>query len=41
MPFAAKLADRHYIIENGRIVDSMTNHQFVARREQVATYLGV
>jgi len=40
-PFAARLADRHYIIEDGRIVDSMTNHEFVARREQVATYLGV
>jgi branched-chain amino acid transport system ATP-binding protein len=40
-PFAARVADRHYIIENGRIVDSMTNSEFSLRREQVAAYLGV
>ncbi len=40
-PFAAKVADRHYIIESGRVVDSMTNREFATRREQVANYLGV
>jgi branched-chain amino acid transport system ATP-binding protein len=39
--FAASLADRHYIIENGQIVRSLTNAQMVRESSQLLAHLGV
>ncbi len=39
--FAETLADRHYVIENGNVVDSMTNAEVPANRDKLAAYLGV
>ncbi len=41
LPFAASLADRHYIIENGQIVRSLTNDEMVQEESQLLAHLGV
>ena len=39
--FAAKLADRHYIVDQGRVVDVIPGEEVEARMEQLHAYLGV
>jgi len=39
--FAAKLADRHYVVEHGRIVDMVPRDQLEASMEKLQSYLGV
>ena len=39
--FAATVADRHYVVEHGRVIDMIPNAQLEANREKLKTYLGV
>ncbi len=39
--FAANLADRHYVVENGRVVDAIANHELANNFAKVQQYLGV
>ena len=39
--FAAKVADRHYVMENGRVVDMIPNGELEANTEKLHRYLGV
>jgi branched-chain amino acid transport system ATP-binding protein len=39
--FAATVADRHYVMENGRIVDMIGNADLERNREKLHRYLGV
>jgi branched-chain amino acid transport system ATP-binding protein len=39
--FAATVADRHYIMENGRVVDMIPNAELEANMTKVHEYLGV
>jgi branched-chain amino acid transport system ATP-binding protein len=39
--FAAKVADRHYIMEHGAIVDMILNDQLAANTKKLQNYLGV
>ena len=39
--FAAPLADRHYLIEHGRVVDQFSAEELDGRREQLNRMLGV
>ncbi len=39
--FAAPLADRHYVVEHGRIVDMVTKDALPASMEKLNRYLGV
>jgi branched-chain amino acid transport system ATP-binding protein len=39
--FAATIADRHYVMEHGRIVDMIPNEQLNANMEKLHDYLGV
>jgi branched-chain amino acid transport system ATP-binding protein len=39
--FAATVADRHYVVEHGRIVDMIPNAELEANKQKVQTYLGV
>jgi branched-chain amino acid transport system ATP-binding protein len=39
--FAAKLADCHYVIEHGRVVDRIPNHELESRLEQLHKRLGI
>ena len=39
--FAATLADRHYVMEDGQVVDMIPNHQLEARMDQLHERLGV
>jgi branched-chain amino acid transport system ATP-binding protein len=39
--FAQKVADRHYMMESGVVVDEFTNAQIAAEREKVSRYLSV
>lgn len=39
--FAAKLADRHYVVEHGQVVDMIPNHELEARMEQLHKRLGI
>ena len=39
--FAATVADRHYVMENGRVVDMIPNAQLEANMAKVHEYLGV
>jgi branched-chain amino acid transport system ATP-binding protein len=41
LPFATEVADRHYLLENGRIVREMTNHQVIEEEESLLAHLGV
>lgn len=39
--FAASIADRHYVMESGRIVDMISNDDLGRRQDDIKTYLGV
>ena len=39
--FAAEVADRFYVMENGRIVDEIGRADLDARRADIEAYLGV
>jgi branched-chain amino acid transport system ATP-binding protein len=39
--FAATVADRHYIVEHGHVVDSMANNEIPAKRGKLESYLGI
>jgi branched-chain amino acid transport system ATP-binding protein len=39
--FAATVADRHYVMENGRMVDMIANAELQANMDKVHKYLGV
>jgi branched-chain amino acid transport system ATP-binding protein len=39
--FASRVADRHYLIENGRVVDMIPNGELESRRDELHEYLGV
>ena len=39
--FAAKVADRHYVMENGRIVDAIANADLQHNMQKMHDYLGV
>jgi branched-chain amino acid transport system ATP-binding protein len=39
--FAQTVADRHYVMENGRVVDMIPNSELEANMERVHEYLGV
>jgi branched-chain amino acid transport system ATP-binding protein len=39
--FAAKLADRHYVVEDGRIVEAFTAADVAGGVERIETYLKV
>jgi branched-chain amino acid transport system ATP-binding protein len=39
--FAATVADRHYVMENGRVVDMIPNTQLEANMHKLHEYLGV
>jgi branched-chain amino acid transport system ATP-binding protein len=39
--FASTVADRHYIVEHGKVVDMIANDQIAANTKKLETYLGV
>jgi branched-chain amino acid transport system ATP-binding protein len=39
--FAQTVADRHYVMEHGRVVDSVMNHEMAGSMERLHAYLGV
>jgi branched-chain amino acid transport system ATP-binding protein len=39
--FAATVADRHYVMEHGRVVDMVPNDQLAANMTKLSAYLGV
>jgi branched-chain amino acid transport system ATP-binding protein len=39
--FAATVADRHYVVENGQVIDMIPNAALEANRDKLKTYLGV
>jgi branched-chain amino acid transport system ATP-binding protein len=39
--FAATVADRHYVMEHGRVVDMIPNARLEANMEKLHDYLGV
>ena len=39
--FAATVADRHYVVEHGRVIDMIPNSAIDAGREKLESYLGV
>ncbi len=39
--FAAPIADRHYVMEHGHIVEEVLQHELEAKTELLNTYLGV
>lgn len=39
--FAASVADRHYVIEQGKVVDSFSNTELSSNTDAVKAYLGV
>ena len=39
--FASKIADRHYVMEHGRIVDVVPRDEVAGRSAQIKSYLGV
>jgi len=39
--FAATVADRHYVVEHGQVIDMIPNAALDANREKLQTYLGV
>ena len=39
--FAATVADRHYVMEHGRIIDMIPNDQLASKMTQLHDYLGV
>ena len=39
--FAQTVADRHYIVEHGRVVDMVANAELASSMERLRVYLGV
>lgn len=39
--FAASVADRHHVVEQGRVIDMMDNSEVLANQEKLHAYLGV
>ena len=39
--FAATVADRHYIVDNGRVIDAIANAELTAKEDKLHEYLGV
>jgi branched-chain amino acid transport system ATP-binding protein len=39
--FAATVADRHYLLAQGRVVESLDNHEFVEREHELLEHLGI
>jgi branched-chain amino acid transport system ATP-binding protein len=39
--FAASVADRHYVVEQGRVIDTIPNSELDANVEKLHGYLGV
>ncbi|MDC7787315.1 ABC transporter ATP-binding protein [Rhodoplanes sp. TEM] len=39
--FAATVADRHYVVEHGQVIDMIPNASLEQNREKLKTYLGV
>lgn len=39
--FAATVADRHYVVEHGHVVDMIENSQLAANKQKLEGYLGV
>jgi len=39
--FAATVADRHYLLAQGRVVEALDNPEFVAREEELLEHLGI
>ena len=39
--FAATVADRHYVVEHGQVIDMIANSELQANTEKLQTYLGV
>jgi branched-chain amino acid transport system ATP-binding protein len=39
--FAATVADRHYVVENGRVIDMIPNDRIEAETRKLQNYLGV
>ncbi len=39
--FASTVADRHYVVEHGRVIDQIPNAALDANRDKLKTYLGV
>jgi branched-chain amino acid transport system ATP-binding protein len=39
--FAATVADRHYLLAQGRVVESLDNDSFQARESELLSYLGM
>ena len=39
--FAARLADRHYVVEHGRVVDCLTRAEAAAKPQKIHAYLSV
>jgi branched-chain amino acid transport system ATP-binding protein len=39
--FAASVADRHYVVEQGRVIDTIQNHELEANIDKLHAYLGV
>jgi branched-chain amino acid transport system ATP-binding protein len=39
--FAASVADRHYVVEQGRVIDEIANADLAANTEKLHAYLGV
>ena len=39
--FAATVADRHYVVEQGRVVDGFANADLEANLDKLHSYLGV
>ena len=39
--FAATVADRHYVVEHGRVIDMIPNTDLQSSKEKLQTYLGV
>jgi len=39
--FAATVADRHYVVEHGRVIDMIPNRDLAANMDKLKSYLGV
>jgi branched-chain amino acid transport system ATP-binding protein len=39
--FAATVADRHYVVEHGQVIDMIPNAELATNRDKLKTYLGV
>jgi len=39
--FAATVADRHYVVEHGQVVDMIENNEIAAKKNKLEAYLGV